>query len=204
MKRPDRDTIRRVLDERATPQEAREVARWFSSAEGAAELSRLIDEEARMLETGERMPASGIPSEAIYRRIRAALVRRRRRRIALRVAAVLIPCLLVLGVGIRLDRQVGGIFSAPEYAEIYVPKGERMQMVFQDPYSSLNPRMTVEDIIGEPLDVHKLYSNGSSWTAKPISASATIRRGPSSSDSAARRSKCSERSSTCRPTTTVR
>ena len=32
-----------------------------------------------------------------------------------------------------------------------------MQMVFQDPYSSLNPRMTVEDIIGEHLDVHKLY-----------------------------------------------
>ena len=27
------------------------------------------------------------------------------------------------------------------------------------PYSSLNPRMTVEDIIGEPLDVHKLYSS---------------------------------------------
>ncbi len=36
---------------------------------------------------------------------------------------------------------------------------KEMQMVFQDPYSSLNPRMTVEDIIGEPLDVHKLYSN---------------------------------------------
>lgn len=36
---------------------------------------------------------------------------------------------------------------------------KQMQMVFQDPYSSLNPRMTVEDIIGEPLDVHKLYSN---------------------------------------------
>ena len=38
---------------------------------------------------------------------------------------------------------------------------KRMQMVFQDPYSSLNPRMTVEDIIGEPLDVHKLYSSRS-------------------------------------------
>ena len=36
---------------------------------------------------------------------------------------------------------------------------KKMQMVFQDPYSSLDPRMTVEDIIGEPLDVHKLYSN---------------------------------------------
>ena len=35
----------------------------------------------------------------------------------------------------------------------------KMQMVFQDPYSSLNPRMTVEDIVGEPLDVHKMYSN---------------------------------------------
>ncbi|MBR6235870.1 MAG: ATP-binding cassette domain-containing protein [Spirochaetales bacterium] len=36
---------------------------------------------------------------------------------------------------------------------------QKMQMVFQDPYSSLDPRMTVEDIIGEPLDVHKLYDN---------------------------------------------
>ena len=35
---------------------------------------------------------------------------------------------------------------------------KQMQMVFQDPYSSLDPRMTVEDIIGEPLDVHHLYS----------------------------------------------
>ena len=33
---------------------------------------------------------------------------------------------------------------------------KKATMVFQDPYSSLNPRMTVSDIIGEPLDVHKL------------------------------------------------
>ena len=34
---------------------------------------------------------------------------------------------------------------------------KKATMVFQDPYSSLNPRMTVSDIIGEPLDIHGLY-----------------------------------------------
>ena len=36
---------------------------------------------------------------------------------------------------------------------------KKATMVFQDPYSSLNPRMTVSDIIGEPLDIHKLCAN---------------------------------------------
>ncbi len=47
--------------------------------------------------------------------------------------------------------------------ELTVIKGERlrrmrrrMQMIFQDPYASLNPRMTVGDIIGEPLTVHNI------------------------------------------------
>lgn len=33
---------------------------------------------------------------------------------------------------------------------------KQMQIIFQDPYASLNPRMTVQDIIGEPIDIHKL------------------------------------------------
>ena len=36
---------------------------------------------------------------------------------------------------------------------------KKATMVFQDPYSSLNPRMTVSDIIAEPLDVHELYTS---------------------------------------------
>nr|WP_297763823.1 oligopeptide/dipeptide ABC transporter ATP-binding protein [uncultured Butyrivibrio sp.] len=36
---------------------------------------------------------------------------------------------------------------------------KKVQMIFQDPYASLDPRMTVADIVAEGLDVHKLYKN---------------------------------------------
>ena len=39
-----------------------------------------------------------------------------------------------------------------------LPYRRRMQIVFQDPYASLDPRMTVGDIVGEAMDIHKLYS----------------------------------------------
>jgi oligopeptide transport system ATP-binding protein len=39
-----------------------------------------------------------------------------------------------------------------------LPYRRRMQMIFQDPYASLNPRMTVSDIVGEPLDIHGLHT----------------------------------------------
>ncbi len=34
------------------------------------------------------------------------------------------------------------------------------QIIFQDPYASLNPRMTVADIIGEGIDIHEIYTGG--------------------------------------------
>ncbi len=40
-----------------------------------------------------------------------------------------------------------------------LPYRKKMQIVFQDPYASLDPRMTVGDIIGEAIDVHKLAAN---------------------------------------------
>jgi ABC-type dipeptide/oligopeptide/nickel transport system ATPase subunit len=41
-----------------------------------------------------------------------------------------------------------------------------MQLIFQDPYSSLNPRMRVDDILSDPMDVHGMYtglSGGNGW-----------------------------------------
>jgi oligopeptide transport system ATP-binding protein len=43
---------------------------------------------------------------------------------------------------------------------------KRMQIIFQDPYSSLNPRMTVGDIIDEPLVIHKIYASAGERRAR--------------------------------------
>lgn len=40
-----------------------------------------------------------------------------------------------------------------------LPYRQKMQMVFQDPYASLDPRITVGDIVGEAIDIHKLAAN---------------------------------------------
>lgn len=37
-----------------------------------------------------------------------------------------------------------------------LPYRKKMQIVFQDPYASLDPRMTVGDIVGEPIDIHRI------------------------------------------------
>lgn len=49
-----------------------------------------------------------------------------------------------------------GVDTAKADKTARVDLTKRMQIVFQDPYSSLNPRMTVQDIISEPLEIHKL------------------------------------------------
>jgi oligopeptide/dipeptide ABC transporter ATP-binding protein len=40
------------------------------------------------------------------------------------------------------------------------PVRRKMQMIFQDPYASLNPRMTVAQTLGEPIDIHRLARTG--------------------------------------------
>jgi len=48
----------------------------------------------------------------------------------------------------------GNDLASADKRELFVLR-RNLQMIFQDPYSSLNPRMTVGEIVGEPLDIHK-------------------------------------------------
>lgn len=69
---------------------------------------------------------------------------------------------------LRLYEPIGGrfiydgdvIFDVEKKIKVdMLPYRKRMQIVFQDPYASLDPRMTVGDIIGEAIDVHKIAAN---------------------------------------------
>ena len=63
---------------------------------------------------------------------------------------------------LRLHEPTSGqiIYDGTDITKInMIPYRKRMQIVFQDPYASLNPRMTVGDIVGEAVDIHKLASN---------------------------------------------
>ena len=69
---------------------------------------------------------------------------------------------------LRLYEPTGGRFlynnevifdvEKKQYATM-LPYRKKMQIVFQDPYASLDPRMTIGDIVGEAIDVHKMASN---------------------------------------------
>ncbi|MEO8652952.1 MAG: oligopeptide/dipeptide ABC transporter ATP-binding protein [Ramlibacter sp.] len=50
----------------------------------------------------------------------------------------------------------------------------RMQMVYQDPYGSLDPRMKVRDIVGEPLAVHRITSSRAEYGERVAALLATV------------------------------
>jgi oligopeptide transport system ATP-binding protein len=60
---------------------------------------------------------------------------------------------------LRLYEPTGGqiIYDGRDITKVdMMPYRRKMQIVFQDPYASLDPRMTVGDIVGEAIDIHKL------------------------------------------------
>lgn len=60
---------------------------------------------------------------------------------------------------LRLHEPTAGriIYDGEDITHVNMrPYRKKMQIVFQDPYASLNPRMTIRDIVGEPIDIHRL------------------------------------------------
>ena len=130
MNRPSEELLHKTLENRATAAEAASVAEWLATDSGQAWASRYIGRDFDRQESCGDYEREEVASERIFARIKTALTRGRRRRILFRVAAVVIPVALVLGVALRLDRQVGGIFSDAEYGEFVVDRGRRT--LFQD------------------------------------------------------------------------
>ncbi|WP_018305960.1 ABC transporter ATP-binding protein [Desulfitobacterium hafniense] len=63
---------------------------------------------------------------------------------------------------LRLHEPTGGkiFYAGKDITHVnMLPYRRKMQIVFQDPYASLNPRMTVGDIVGEAIDIHRLAAN---------------------------------------------
>lgn len=58
----------------------------------------------------------------------------------------------------------------------------RMQVIFQDPYSSLNPRMTAGNIIGEPLTVHGMAGNRAEYRERVAELLSVVGLSPSMAD----------------------
>lgn len=133
MNKPSDETVQRVIDGLASPEEAGVVAEWFATGKGQAHLSRMIDNTILHTKNGceDVFADHDIPSERMFRRITAHEKHRRFRRTALRVAAIAIPFIIALGFGWQVNKKVH-LFGKVEYADVYVPKGERMQVLFQD------------------------------------------------------------------------
>lgn len=129
------EIIEKVLDDKATPEEARMVAEWFSREEGNKCLSRYIDDELKEL-TEEKVTSwldHSVPERRMKTRFLNQIKQSKKRKIQRRLllAAVIVP-FLFLGMSVTFLAERAGIFSETKYMEISVPGGERMQVVLQD------------------------------------------------------------------------
>ncbi len=89
---------------------------------------------------------------------------------------------------LQLERPTGGkiFFEGDDITGI--PRKDirnlrrRMQMIFQDPFSSLDPRMTVNDIVGEPLVIHEMAGSRSKYREKTAELLRVVGLEPSMGD----------------------
>ncbi len=77
------------------------------------------------------------------------------------VARLILRAYMLTGGSIKFRRVDGSVTDLTDLSDRELrPIRREMQMIFQDPYSSLDPRMTLLDIVGEPLVIHGVGSRG--------------------------------------------
>ena len=165
MRTPDITTREKVLNEEATPEETREVVRWFRTSEGQAWLSERMDQDERTIHPGEEEAWIGgeIPSVVMYERIMRQVRRRRIARWVAIAAAVLLPVAIALGLFLHVDARVD-LLADSGYDEVVVPDGERMQVLFQDGSKAhLNGGTRLRYPRKFALDERKVYLEGEAW-----------------------------------------
>ncbi|MDL2256226.1 FecR domain-containing protein [Parabacteroides sp. OttesenSCG-928-K15] len=165
MKTPEISIIEKTLNNEATPEQAREVAQWFSTPEGQNWLSERMDADRNRIRQGseEEYIDHPVASERMLKRINNRIHQHKRRTFLFRAAAVILPVLLIAGIYLELNARVD-LFATSEYEEVYVPKGEQMQFVFQDGSRVL---LNSESILRYPkrfgFKERKVYLQGEGW-----------------------------------------
>jgi ferric-dicitrate binding protein FerR (iron transport regulator) len=133
MKRPENKIIDKVIENTATPTEAREVFRWFATSDGNEYLSeRILNESANV---SDKQAADWIdhvlPTERMREELRRKVRKYRQLRRFMRVAAIAIPFIFIISM-IPFVGYQNGLLADTNMEEIYVPKGERLQLILQD------------------------------------------------------------------------
>lgn len=165
MEKPDILIIEKVLDNKATPQEARMVVRWFHTDEGMEWLQERMDKDISLINEGEEeiWVNHTIPSQVMYDRIMKQIRIKKIKVFVFRAAAVLLPFVFLISMFYRLDQRVD-LFSSSEYEEVVVPRGEKMQLVFQDGTKLLlNAGSTARFPKKFGFDSRKIELEGEGW-----------------------------------------
>jgi transmembrane sensor len=131
----DKKTVDRVISGHGLKEEAHDVVDWFSSSiEGQQCLSDMMDRDAYLIEDEmiEDYTISDLKSDKLFRKIDKEIGVNQFRRAFMRVAAVLLPFIVIIGVFAYVNTHFGYIFEKEDFAELYVPKGEDARLFFQD------------------------------------------------------------------------